>query len=302
MVKFYSLLMRNLWRNATGYITLPVLLVTILLMSCAEKRNNEQNTVTVSILPLKYIVESIVGDDFTVQVLVPPGSSPETYEPTPRQLVDIDNSKLLFTTGLLDFEKALFDKISIADNAEIVELYKGIDLIEGDCDHHSEHAHNHGIDPHIWLSLDCLETICHSVAGTFMRAYPDSVKYAQNYEALSSKIDNAKRIVSEMLSLSNIKSFYIYHPALTYYARDYGLEQISLEHEGKEPSVASMKDIIADNRDAHPIILYQREFSAKVVETLSQDLDAEVVQIDPLAENVPDNIIHITSILTGNKL
>lgn len=116
------------------------LLAALLLAACAPKQPAGENTFYVSILPLRSIVEEIVGDDFKIEVLVPPGASPETFEPTPRQFVELNKAQLIFNVGLIDFETTLLGKVG--DQAKVVNLSRGIDLIAGSCSHgHDGHEH-----------------------------------------------------------------------------------------------------------------------------------------------------------------
>ena len=138
------------------------LLAALLLAACAPKQPAGENTFYVSILPLRSIVEEIVGDDFKIEVLVPPGASPETFEPTPRQFVELNKAQLIFNVGLIDFETTLLGKVG--DQAKVVNLSRGIDLIAGSCSHGHDghehgHGHAHGVDPHVWTSPKALQTM-----------------------------------------------------------------------------------------------------------------------------------------------
>ena len=128
---------------------------------------------------------------------------------------------------------------------------------------------------------------------------PDSTKYTERYNALNIKLLELDKEVSEMCKKSPHKSFLIYHPALTYLARDYGLEQVAIENEGKEPSLKRLNSIIRQARqDGVKHIFYQSEFPASSVELICSDIDATAVEINPLAENVIDNIRHLTTLIT----
>ena len=107
------------------------LLAALLLAACTPEQPAGENTFYVSIPPLRSIVEGIVGDDFKIEVLVPPGASPETFEPTPRQFVELNKAQLIFNVGLIDFETTLLGKVG--DQAKVVNLSRGIDLIAGSC-------------------------------------------------------------------------------------------------------------------------------------------------------------------------
>ena len=136
----------------------------VLLPGCAEQKiTPDNNIISVSIPPLTSIVKEIIGDDFEIQTLVPAGVSPETYEPTPKQFINARNSKLLFNTGLLDFEQKITSKI--ANKESIIDLHNGVDLITGACSHCSgSHNHSHGVDPHIWTSPKALEVIVGNIS------------------------------------------------------------------------------------------------------------------------------------------
>ena len=130
---------------------LYLILYTALLVSCNNRSVSNDNKIFVSIAPIKPLVEAIVGDDFQIEVLVPAGASPETFEPSAKQFVALNNSKLIFSTGLLDFERALLKRVH--NQSKIIDLSNGISTIAGSCSHthHGRHCH-HGVDPHIWCS------------------------------------------------------------------------------------------------------------------------------------------------------
>ena len=308
-----------------------LIIIGLLLASCDDNRKpTDENTLYVSILPLRHIVQGIVGDDFPIEVLVPPGASPETFEPTPRQFIGLNRARSIFSTGLIDFETALLDKLETPE--KIVNLSHGIELLAGTCSHghasgketehyptaeadthhtcdhaecghaeqaHTEHAeehhHTHGIDPHIWTSPRALQRMAANAYEAIERLYPDSTKYAANYAALQQRLQALDARTAEKIAQSGVKYFIIYHPALTYYARDYGLQQIAIEHEGKEPSARSLARLIRRAReDKVSKIFYQSQFPASAVEIIAKDIEARSVRIDPLCEDVIANIDAIT--------
>lgn len=273
--------------------------------SCiSNKSNHDGITLTASISPVKYLVETITCGDFPVEVLVPSGASPESYSPTASQMVDIENSRMIFTTGLLDFETELVSKLR-NNVGEIVNLSNGITLLEGTCEHsntHSATSHNHGTDPHIWSSPEKLKLMSTNIYNAISNAYPDSVKYKKAYDKLILRLDSLSASVSDKLYTSGVKCFIIYHPALTYFANDYGLTQLSLESEGKEPSAQHMRSIVdAAHANDLKYILYQKQFSRSVVEAIANEISGEPIEIDPLAENVIEEINRITEIITTQK-
>ena len=292
-----------------SYILL--LFIALFFAGCAERKIVVENRAVVSIAPLKPLVESILGDDFEVSVLVPQGASPETFEPSPRQLSEMEKARFVFSTGLLDFEQELLHRI--ARNEQIVNLSHGIDLIAGTCSHaHHNHAgcssdcghahahhHAHGTDPHIWCSPKSLGKMAENAHQAIATEMPDSTKYGERYTSLCIKILELDEEVAEMCSQGHRTTFVIYHPALTYLARDYGLTQLAIEHEGKEPSAKRLAELIGRSRkEGVKHILYQSEFPASSVEVICQDAGATAVEINPLDEDIFANIRHIVTLIT----
>ena len=270
------------------------------MIGCAQpKPQAEGKQIYVSIAPLRALVEGIVEQDFPIEVLVPAGASPESFELSPKQLIALDGAQWLFATGLIEFETTLLARLE--NRTPIVALDHGIEPIAGSCSHahHADHHHAHGVDPHIWTSPRALKQMSQTIYNTIHERYPDSVRYTQNFNRLQERLDSLDKAVVARIEASNVESFIIYHPALTYYARDYGLRQIAIEQEGKEPSAKRLAELI---RVAHAEgirqVLVQRQFPTSSVEAVAEDMEAEVVVFDPLAENVIENIGHITDLIT----
>ena len=128
---------------------------------------------------------------------------------------------------------------------------------------------------------------------------PDSIKYAERYTTLCTKLLELDEEVSELCRQSQRTTFMIYHPALTYLARDYGLTQVAVENEGKEPSAKHLARIIEQARnEGIKHIFYQSEFPASSVEVICKDINATAVEINPLEEDIFTNIRHITTLIT----
>jgi zinc transport system substrate-binding protein len=275
-----------------NYFRILLLAALVATVGCTEQKREASNTIFVSIAPLKPIVEGIVGDDFTVSVIVPQGAAPETFEPTPKQLSEIENAKFIFSVGLLDFEKSLVQRIS--KSGQIVELYKGVELMQGTC----SHGHKHGVDPHIWCSPKSLGTMADNAYKAISADMPDSLHYAENYNKLCVKVLELEEEVAEIFHSGKQSAFIIYHPALTYLSRDYDLKQIAIEEHGKEPSVRRIGEIIEYARkEGIKRVLYQSELPASSVEAICKDSGAQAVEINPLAEDIFANIRTITTLI-----
>lgn len=136
-------------------------LITLALSACIDNNQEvEKKSLTVSILPQKYFIEALAGDIYNINVMVTPGASPASYEPTPRQMAMLSNSELYFMIGHLVFEEVWIPRITkINPDLKVIDLSSGIKLIGVDEENIIEHKHatqdvhsHHGIDPHIWMS------------------------------------------------------------------------------------------------------------------------------------------------------
>jgi zinc transport system substrate-binding protein len=272
--------------------------LAMMLYSCNNiEKKSYDNTIFVSIAPLKPIVEAIVGDDFSVEVLVPAGASPETFEPTPKQFIALNESVMVLSTGLLDFEKSLLQRVH--DQSKVVNLSQGIATIAGSCSHthHGKHCH-HGVDPHIWCSPKCIDIMAKNTYNAIVAMVPDKDYYTA-YSTLNEQIKELDSVVTKLCNNSSLPYFIIYHPALTYLARDYNLEQVAIEHEGKEPSAKHLATIIERaRRDGMKRVFYQSEFPESSVAIVAEDIGAETVEINPLDENIFENIVTIATLIT----
>lgn len=228
-----------------------LLLIATLLFSCKQggqqnKKNDDKPVITVTIEPLRYFTEAIAGDEFTVVSMVPKGSSPETYDPTPQQLVDLAQSKAYFRIGYIGFEQTWTEKLT--DNAphlQFFDMSENVELILDDthAHHHKDghvhegHTHAGGVEPHIWNSTINAQII----AGNILNALcaidkANESVYMERYNVLIRQIEHTDSLICQMLSSPNAdRAFMIYHPALSYFARDYNLNQIPIEAGGKEP-------------------------------------------------------------------
>ncbi len=262
-------------------------LASLALTACLLPQKPAAPVVTVSILPLKYLVGRIAGERFDIQVLTPPGANHETYEPTPKQVKMLDDSKILFMNGYLMFEDNLTRKFARSSGVELVDLSAGVDLIAGETEIHGDHVHMHGVDPHFWLSPKEVRVMAANILNALSKTDPDGREYFENnYHRLINDIDSLDIDIKNTLMQTRLRSFIIYHPALSYFARDYNLDQISIETEGKEPSARHIKTV-TDQARALGIttVFIQQQFSTTTAEAVAKEIGGRVVSIDPVPEN-----------------
>ena len=271
------------------------IICALLIVGCTTKSESDKKTIFVTITPMQSIIEEITAGDFDIEVIVPKGASPETFEPTPKQVTSFSDAELIFSTGLIDFEQSLVERIS--GDAEVVNLSNGIELIAGSCSH-GNHQHKHGVDPHIWTSPRALRTMVTNAHKAIMAHYPDSVKYTEATGRLLERIDALDTYCATRIKAEGVEAMMIYHPAYTYYARDYGIEQIAIEHDGKEPSLRQTTALIEKAKE-HGVkaILRQPQYSEDKVRAIANDAGAEIITTDPLAEDILGEIERVTEII-----
>lgn len=271
------------------------IICALLIVGCTTKSDSDKKTIFVTITPMQSIIEEITAGDFDIEVIVPKGASPETFEPTPKQVTSFSDAELIFSTGIIDFEQSLVERIS--GDAEVVNLSNGIELIAGSCSH-GNHKHKHGVDPHIWTSPRALRTMVTNAHKAIMAHYPDSVKYTEATGRLLERIDALDTYCATRIKAEGVEAMMIYHPAYTYYARDYGIEQIAIEHDGKEPSLRQTTALIEKAKE-HGVkaILRQPQYSEDKVRAIANDAGAEIITTDPLAEDILGEIERVTEII-----
>jgi len=269
-------------------IVAPLFLVLVVALNTSC--NNGQNTATsiaVSIQPQKYIVQQLIGDKVPVHVLIPQGSSPATYSPSPMQIKNLSQSKIYLRIGHIGFEQAWTGRISeINPDLKIIDTSVGIPFIVGDDHVHGDHVHKGGVDPHVWTSPKSMLTVLKNTQEALLLNFPeykaDIIANGQLLEQKVSALD--AEFAAKCQSFEN-KRFYIFHPAYTYLAKDYGLEQISIEHKGKEPSAQWLRKLIDNGRKQNiKAIFIQEEFDKRNAEILSSELNIPTVQVNPLSE------------------
>jgi len=266
-------------------LTITLLILTVLL-SCGDNKpvSDRKQIITVSIAPFSYFVTGIAGYDFDVNIMVPPGANPHIYEPAPGQIDRLRKSAAYISNGYLGFEITWLERFyGINSKMKRVSLSQGIELIEPE--HHNEGDHVEGADPHYWVSPSNALIMASSVRDLLISLAPGNrERYEKNYGELAAGIKELDNKARDLFSSSRGKAFMIYHPNLAYLARDYGLEEVAVESEGKEPDPAHLRNLIDRARKENiNIILVQREFDTKNAKAIADDTGARIVIIDPLS-------------------
>ena len=262
-------------------------------------QKSEKPILTVTLEPLRYFTEAIAGDNYEVVSMVPKGSSPESYDPTPQQLVNLSKSQAYFRIGYIGFEQAWMKKLEAnCPNMKVYDTSKGIDLIRDKGHWHGDHFHEGGVEPHVWNSTQNALIIADNIYQALCEL--DSTHqedYQKRLDVLKQTIRQTDANVRTLVENAD-STFLIYHPALSYFARDYGLKQVSIEEGGKEPSPAQLKALIETcrNENVHTIFV-QQEFDQRNAQLIANELGVNIVSINPLSYDWVKEMIRIAEAL-----
>ena len=276
--------------------------ILTLLICCAcgnTPHQNEKPILTVTIEPLRYFTEAIAGDHFEVVSIVPKGSSPESYDPTPQQLVNLGKSQAYLRIGYIGFEQAWMKRLQ-ANHPEmkVFDTSQGVNLIRDKGHWHGDHFHEGGVEPHIWNSASNANMIAENIYTALCELDPHhQTEFQERLDVLKKTIRQTDKNVRTFLENAD-STFLIYHPALSYFARDYGLKQISIEEGGKEPSPATLRDLIETCRqkNAH-VIFVQQEFDQRNAQLIADELGIDIIAINPLSYDWAEEMLNIAKAL-----
>lgn len=256
--------------------------------------------VAVGVAPMEYLARKLGGDLIQATVLVPAGADAHTYEPKPSQMRAIAGSSLYLSTGL-EFEEAWEPRLKGA-NPKLVFVHadaglKKLPMPEGHEDHRKakgKHGHADDMDPHIWVSPANMVQMAAKVAEALSKADPANAKvYAANLAAFQKE---AGALDAELKGLfagvpAAKRTFLVFHPAWGYFARDYGLTQMAIEFEGKEPSPRRMAAIVGQAKaKGAKAVFVQPQMSQRTAGAVAQAVGAKLVVADPLAPDWDANL------------
>jgi zinc transport system substrate-binding protein len=246
----------------------------------------------VSILPQQYFVERVGGQRVTVSVMVGPGQSPATYEPTPGQLARLARARIYFRIGV-EFEDVWMNRIAtINPDMRTVDLRHGIAPRPVDQPWGAPATPGGLADPHVWTSPPHVKLMAATIKDALSELDPaHQVEYDAHYRTFAGDLDHLDEEIRAMLAGVQRRAFMVFHPAWGYFADTYGLKQIPIEVAGKEPGARTLAQIIATGRrEQVQVIFVQTQFSRRTARTIAQALGARVVAVDPLAEDYLKNL------------
>lgn len=275
---------------------------------------DEPILVAVSVVPQAEFVEKVGGDKVKTVVIIPPGADPHTYELSPKEVQKISKASMLVTVGVgMPFEEVWVDKFeTMSSGTLIVNCSKGLELRElEEHDHEEEEEGEHDderdedheeLDPHIWTSPANAKIMVEDIYEGLVELDPENeAYYAQNKDAYLEELDALDERIREKLEGSEGSNFMVYHPSWGYFAADYGLNMISVEIEGKEPSAQDLAKLVDLAKEKNvKVIFVQSQFSTRSAEVLAQEIGGEVVAVDPIAKDYITNMDNVSDIFARN--
>ena len=293
-----------------------VLLLSLIITTSLTKSNLTQTLIednlnqvsvkiAVSIVPQVEWIEEIGAEYVDVLSLIPEGQSPHVYEPTTTELIFMDDADVWFSIGLTDFDKA--NKAAILEAAqnpsfEFVNLSIGLDLLEIESHEHEGmnlEQETVNVDPHTWLSPSRTIIMLEQIRDKLQEIDPThAAEYSTNTASYISQLTALNTTITNRIDTIQNKHMLVFHPSWGYYAHDFGLELISLEEEGKEPSSSHFAEIVEEAR-LHNVgaIFIQEEFSTEIAQAFASEACVEIVRLYPLSADYLDNLNWTTDIL-----
>ncbi|CAM3587087.1 metal ABC transporter solute-binding protein, Zn/Mn family [Marinicrinis lubricantis] len=306
-------------KKVTGFIVLIMMMIA--LAGCGDDskftlEEGKTNVVT-TFYPVYFLASEIGGDYAHVINLVPAGVEPHDWTPKSQDLVNMKKADMFVYNGA-GFEGWVEDFLSSLDASEdlsIIEATKGADLIHTDeeegseeahdheegaagedeaaHDHEEEaaeeehgHSHDHGVDPHVWMSPVQMKTMAQNVYDGFVAADPEhQVVYKENLDQLVAELNTLDQQYRDVVDAASRKELVVSHQAYTYLAREYGLTQIGVmglspEAEPTAQDIKKVSDFIKEHDVKY--ILFEELVSPEIAQMLANDLDIESLVFNPL--------------------
>lgn len=285
---------------------------TLLLGGCASneesgatEETSDQLTVYASTFALKSFAEEIGGDRVRVEMVIPPGADPHTYEPTSKQMTDIAEADLFLTVGhdlepyVESMEKSLANEnVTFVKTAEDVTLLSAEDTVhvhgedehsedehaEEEAGHSEDDGHNHGqYDPHVWLDPMNAVSMAEAVEAAFSEQAPDyKDEFADRLSAFKEEADTLDAELKAAVDAGSKSELLVTHAAYGYLAERYGFEQLPITGltPSEEPSQQALKRVI-EEAQLHDLthIAFEDTVTPKVAQVVRNEIGAETVTI-----------------------
>lgn len=271
------------------------------LLAACTATTHDKPIVTVSIEPQKYLLEQITGDRVEVRTLIANGANPETFDPSVNHIMNLAKSIGFLRMGNIGFEAAILDKVH-GEHPDLPIFNTSIGVIPVTGTHSHDGVTHNVIDPHTWTSVKNVKIITKNMLNAMTEIDPSNASYYRaNYEHFAARLDSLDNAFAERLAPHKGEAFMVWHPSLSYFARDYGLEQIPAgSADSKEMAMGALKDVI-DHASDHNVKVFflQKDLDGRQAEALGAQLDIEKVTVNPLAYDWETEMTAIVDAIAG---
>lgn len=255
--------------------------------------NGTKILVAVSVIPQSEFVENIGKEKVITITMIPIGSN-HNYDPCPKQLEDLSRAKIymMLNSGEPFEEKYIYTFQQLNSKMKIIDCSKSVPLI----------IKNGKKDPHVWMSPKMVILMIENIYNGLISIDPNNNKYyTLNKDIYILKLENLDKKIEQILLSKKNRSFIVYHPAWSYFARDYNLNQIPIEYEGKEPTPKYIKNlIISAKKDNINVVFVQEQINKKVAESIAREINGNIVSLNPMAKNYIENMEYMIEIINNN--
>jgi zinc transport system substrate-binding protein len=286
--------MKRIRRICMALAALAAALFTVGCGDAADGDREGKPVVAVTIVPEASFVEAVCGDLMEVVVLVPPGCSPENYEPTPREMEAVSGALLYFAIGVPTEEASILPSLGdipvVYLQDEAAAVYPERTFPSGER------------DPHVWLSPKRAAVMVEAIARELGGVDPENREtYEQNAAAYIAQLEELDAYITAALSGVQNRKFIVYHPAFGYLADDYDLTMYALEEEGKEATPRHMQEMIdLAKSEQIKVIFYQEEIDSGQSEAFAQEIGGGTIQLAPLAADYIGNLKRMADLMAEN--
>lgn len=271
-------------------------LTTVLLSGCESPVLDEKPIIITSIVPMRTFIENIVGDQFEVIAIVPPGANPANYEPAPQELAKISEASYYFTIEVPTETANILPKIDTLNNdIEIIHINDLVAEVYEELSFDSEHSGHDSRDHHIWLSPKRVLLMIEIIENTLSTAYPDSHElFKTNADRYKEEIMTLDAYIKEKSAQIENKVFIIYHPSYNYFAQEYGFEMIAIEEDGKEETARGIEEVIAYAvQNDIEVIFHQAEIDSQQANTIANEIGGITKMLEPLSAEYIDSMKNV---------
>jgi zinc transport system substrate-binding protein len=278
-------------------VAIPTAAVVLLLSGCVSEEDEGKIGVVVTLPPQVEMIEAIGGERIKVTVMVPVGESPHDYSPTPTQMTNVAAAEIFFIVGSgVEFETNFLDEI-VSQNRDltVVNCSEGIAFREMGGSHENHEAEQGSRDPHVWLSPQNARQMVMNLCKGLVGIDPDGREfYETNRDSYISRLEELDEQIGELFEGKEGAAFLVYHPAWGYFADAYGIVELAIEEGGKKPGPAGVAAIIEQAKSLGiKVVFVSPQFSRSSAETIADEIEGEVVTVDPLAQDYIENLEYV---------